>query len=401
MGMNNDKNEAIVFNSRKCRDTWIVNDHVLTSSPECRLLGIQFHERNSSLHAMRCAAVKGRKALSALWRKLKDLNVGKNMALILRLYRILVEPVLLYGCEVWGSCLLMGKKQNPRDATVDPLDVESVQRNFLRGTLRLRGNTPAWIMYRETGMYPIQHAVLERMLKFVDRCFLLPSHEYVKLALIDNLHDYKENGTKNWSYCLFNFLNSIGHNTNHIHSYTQLIAEGNIDRIMTKWRTHYTTKIWSNLHPDPRTAPSENIKICTYHNWFAPPLPNDGQKWTPAPHIINHHIPYPHCTDLTKFRTSNHKLLIETLRGKIGRAARICTLCSTGAIQDEHHILFDCPHTELTQLRAKYPDLWMSEAESLNLRVLSDDPDKSGKLASLVHHIMSLTETLNDQSENT
>ena len=136
------------------------------------------------MHAMRTAATKARKAVSAVYRKLKDLNVGKNVALMLKLYRILVEPVLLYGCEMWGSCLLMGKRA-VRDAVLDPLDVESVQRTFLRGALRLRRRTPAWILYRETGMYPIQHTCLERMLNFILRSFALGSDEYVKMALIE------------------------------------------------------------------------------------------------------------------------------------------------------------------------------------------------------------------------
>jgi hypothetical protein len=49
-------------------------------------------------------------------------------------------------------------------------------------------------------------------------------------------------------------------------------------------------------------------------------------------------------TVLTRWRLSNHDLQIETGRYTVPytpREDRLCTLC--GAIEDEHHVIFDCP----------------------------------------------------------
>ena len=49
-------------------------------------------------------------------------------------------------------------------------------------------------------------------------------------------------------------------------------------------------------------------------------------------------------TSLLKFRTSNHKLPIETGRwNKTDVADRKCTICSLNMIGDEFHYLFECP----------------------------------------------------------
>ena len=49
--------------------------------------------------------------------------------------------------------------------------------------------------------------------------------------------------------------------------------------------------------------------------------------------------------DYTKFRTSNHKLAIETLRYKhpvVPREQRLCEFCNQNEIEDEYHMIFSC-----------------------------------------------------------
>ena len=49
--------------------------------------------------------------------------------------------------------------------------------------------------------------------------------------------------------------------------------------------------------------------------------------------------------DYTKFRTSNHKLAVETLRYKrpvVPREKRLCEFCNQNKIEDENHMIFSC-----------------------------------------------------------
>jgi hypothetical protein len=48
---------------------------------------------------------------------------------------------------------------------------------------------------------------------------------------------------------------------------------------------------------------------------------------------------------LCKFRTTNHKLPIETGRwNNIDRVNRICTKCNNITIGDEYHYIIECEH---------------------------------------------------------
>ena len=60
-------------------------------------------------------------------------------------------------------------------------------------------------------------------------------------------------------------------------------------------------------------------------------------------------------TSYTKFRLSSHKLLVELgrwMKPKLQYEMRKCTLCNSGAIEDEYHVTLICQHVK--DLRTKY-----------------------------------------------
>jgi hypothetical protein len=63
-------------------------------------------------------------------RKLSDLDVGSNVELTL--YSTMVLPAVLYGCEVFETCLLGDR--TPADSAVLPC----VHRSFIKFTLKMR-----------------------------------------------------------------------------------------------------------------------------------------------------------------------------------------------------------------------------------------------------------------------
>jgi hypothetical protein len=327
-----------------------------------------------------------RQAVACLHRKLHDLDVGANIALTLYLYSAIVEPSLLYGCEVWGQqCLHLS---DPADSS--NLAVEQVHRNFLRYVLRLSRNTSAWIGYRESGMYPVQHNCLRKMLSFLSRILQLDDREYAKLAMLECIADTTMRGVRmNWYFTLQQMLARVSQGVFDDPS-TIDVAAGRVevDLCMIRWREYYYTKVWGGLAADPRTAPSSKVTLCTYHSWFAADLPADGAHWRCAPCITAPTISYPHLIELIKFRTSNHKLAIQRLRrAHVPRASRVCTLCGSGAVQDECHILFDCPH--LTHARLQYGTLFDGPGE---MRAACTDPGLAAALASFVHQHCVITD---------
>ena len=103
---------------------------------------------------------------------------------------------------------------------------------------------------------------------------------------------------------------------------------------------HQASLSWSNLSSNPRTAPTRNAKLCTWHNWFRPfhasnpyfLLPVSGKRMK----------------QFLRFRLSCHSPPIETgrhHRPPIPRSSRLCPHCPLSSVdsEDEYHLVFECP----------------------------------------------------------
>jgi hypothetical protein len=384
------KTEIVVFNTTasalsQLGTRWSIAGVHVKVSQHFKYLGIHFHFSKGAAFGAHKAAQRGRFAVACLHRKLHDLDVGSNIALTLHLYSAMVQPALLYGCEVWGQhCLTLADP-----TTSSNVEVEKVHRSFVRYALRVRRCTAVWALYREAGMYPVQHACLQQMLTFLRRVLQLGGSEYVKLAMLECIADAAPVGgamVDNWYSRLQNLLAHVSHGVFDDPSAIDVVAGVvDVDLCMTRWRSFYHTGVWHGLASDPRNAPSIGATLCTYHNWFASDLPENGACWSCAPCIAVPNIPYAQLIDLIKLRTSSHNLAVQRLREvhpRVPRASRICPLCNSGDVQDEHHMLFDCPH--LDWARQQYGRLF--GASDHGIKATCTDPLMAPLLASFVHH---------------
>jgi hypothetical protein len=74
----------------------------------------------------------------------------------------------------------------------------------------VRRNTPVWIVYREAGMYPIQHQCLHNMITFLRRALQLHDREYVKISMLDCMADAAASATTiNWFSVLSDLLRKM------------------------------------------------------------------------------------------------------------------------------------------------------------------------------------------------
>jgi hypothetical protein len=253
------KSEATVFNCMQPAQSVDVSVQG-KRLPVCKVfkyLGVWFHHMKGAAYNVQQAANRGKFAIACLHRKLYDLDVGSNVKLALKLYDSLVMPAMLYGCEVWGTCML--GTGSLADSVVLP---EKVHRNFIKFTLKMRHNTKSWVAFREAGMYPLQHSCLHRMLAFLDRVLALNDGEYVKMAMLDCIADARSDGTINWFSKLSKLLTHVNGGTLPVHA---LHSDGyvDVDKCLALWRKHQHTFVWGNLSADPRTAPSENVSMFT------------------------------------------------------------------------------------------------------------------------------------------
>ena len=116
----------------------------------------------------------------------------------------------------------------------------------------------------------------------------------------------------------------------------------------------------------PRTAPSKGAKLCTY--WFGGPINLRFEPYYELPMGISK------LRTLVQFRLGSHTLPIEQgrfARPALPRRLRRCTFCSTQAVGDEVHSVFDCPHS--SDIRAQFPGLFQHAAGCMRM-VMSYKP---------------------------
>jgi hypothetical protein len=264
---------------------------------------------------------------------------------------------------------------------------ERVHRNFIKFTLKMRCKTKAWVAFREAGMYPLQYTCMHRMLAFLDDVLALDDGAYAKIAMLDCIEDARNAVVSNWFSQLTKLLT-------HVHGGTPtdaLCADGavDVDKCLMLWRRHHHTTVWRNLPSDPRTAPSDNVTLTTYHRSFGVDLPVDDGHWEPAPCITADNIPYSQLISLVKLRTNSHHLNIERMRHirpRVPRSRRACPWCRTpDAVHDELHCVFECPH--LSQSRLRYPALFGPNMRNANMRTLFTDQTLVAPLAAFVHSL--------------
>ena len=113
----------------------------------------------------------------------------------------------------------------------------------------------------------------------------------------------------------------------------------------------------------------------TYHTHFGIPLGNvpgwwDARKMNkkpPLPLYLRHNIPHNLLRSISCLRLSSHNLRVEIQRHHGQRCPyelRICNKCDWHTVQDEEHIIMDCPSQDLADLRTQFQHLFSSVSQN-------------------------------------
>ncbi|KAL3147746.1 hypothetical protein ABBQ32_14171 [Trebouxia sp. C0010 RCD-2024] len=109
----------------------------------------------------------------------------------------------------------------------------------------------------------------------------------------------------------------------------------------------------------PRQAPTQGVVSCTYEQWFRPY--NARRRYCQLP------VSGRRMQRFLQFRLGCHGLPVAIGRlagpGHVARGQRICTCCSTGAVGDERHHVFEC--VTLTPLWEQYAGLFTSDTNTM------------------------------------
>ena len=155
LSVNAEKTKVVIFSKGKIHNKpkLMSNNKELEIVSCYRYLGIEFNYNGKFTVAIKHLCDQARKAMFLLISKTRKLNLPIDIQI--HLFDSTIKPILLYGCEIWGTC-------NTKIAEIFYL-------KFLKNTLKLRKNTPSIMVYGKVGRTPLEVDIKTRLLNFWGR----------------------------------------------------------------------------------------------------------------------------------------------------------------------------------------------------------------------------------------
>ena len=256
-----------------------------------------------------------------------------------KLFESLVKPILTYNSEVCYMesyiqlyrANLRAKKNNTNVDMLSFLDknpLEKVQLNFIKHTLGTKKTSTNVIVREEMGILPIETYIVSQTLIYFSRLnnenlnpLLHEAYELTKLLDVDGIYS--------WYTYAKNISSELDIDIELIHDCKDLKQTHSLKSIIKRNALNY----YKNKVCEKINSLNENNKNFLY-KYIKISKDNTPEYYLTHPNKEKRKL-------ITKFRVSDHDLLIETGRyQKIPREQRKCKECNI--LDDEFHFFFNC-----------------------------------------------------------
>lgn len=296
----------MVFNrgNNLIKTTFQMGGYPLDNVKDFVYLGFTISAKNCSFQkTIDALSVKANRAVFAIKSKVKLTQLPMKLAI--KIFKSQIVPILLYGSEVWGPYI------NFDYISWDQTKTERVQTQFLKQVLGCNYHTPNNMARADTGCRPLITLLIKRFILYA---------ESVNFRKSNLCHDA----------LMFERANSDMPN------FDKFIVKFSLDiKYLASKSRREITKIcdcnydifWKNKILESRKATS----FCKYKTNI------NLENYLGLKFNIRHR------KAISRFRMSNHSLLIEKGRhSNIERTERKCYFCRN-KIEDESHFLIICP----------------------------------------------------------
>ena len=99
--INVNKTKILIFSRGNYENIFNFGEHILDTADEYNYLGLVFNYNAKFKIAKSHLYQKGCRAMFSLLKKTR--NLSSPLDIMLKLFNVIVKPVVLYGAEVWGS----------------------------------------------------------------------------------------------------------------------------------------------------------------------------------------------------------------------------------------------------------------------------------------------------------
>ena len=303
--INVDKSKIMIFGRHNKRIKFYINEFEVEVVKEFKYLGIIFTNNQRFTQTIKSNVSKGKRAIYSILSKAK--SNGLSLSCQIHLFKVIVLPIFLYGCEVWGYENLA--------------ILEKAQLEFCRILLKLNKSTPKYFLLSETGLLPIHILVKNRIVKYWANIMTGKRTKVARKAVECAENHYTHSMFKSrWLKFIYDTLTENG--MLHISIYPNSYRHA-------EFKQRLEDQYYQNYQQELENSNRSLFFKCTAEIYGFKEILDD----------INPGLAY----YFLKYRTSNHKLPVETGRwANIPFHERKCPLCIND-LGDEFHYLFVCP----------------------------------------------------------
>ena len=313
--INVDKTKCMVFNKsgRHIRCTIPYGNTIINSTREYKYLGFLVTPSGEVNTGIRDLKARALYALVQL-RKKMGIHFRENIVMSLYLFDTLIKPIILYCSDFWGFLRIL--KKSPSELLRKDSIIELVQMKFLKQLLGVQTQTSNIGVLLEVGRVPLMAFALKNSIKNWNRIANLKKCNSLTDISLFHIKEFE----LEWHENLKLFLDNIG--------LTRILNGNNNDPGKTVFQRCIDIFHQNSL----AQITNENSKLRTYGIF------KSEIREEPYLRIVKN---VKDRISMTKFRLSNHNLMIEKGRHRnLDRTMRICLFCT--AVEDEIHFLTKC-----------------------------------------------------------
>lgn len=325
LNVNHVKTKVIIFNKagRLISERFAYGDQIIQCVSNYKYLGIQFNASGTFALAQDELYNKALKAYFKLKRELIPYNPSVRTSL--HLFDHTISPILLYGCEIWGSFNIHRPRFRngnlPFSSIYKDLKCEKLHLKFCKNILGVHKKATNFAVLSELGRFPLYFNIIITLLNYWHRLESPDCHfPLLKEAYITSKNLHASN-KPSWYGTISSILENLPElQKSDIQYFKHEIKKSTYNYFIEQWKEDHIKNI------DGKLRTYVNLKTNFGRENYLSLMNNSEQR-----------------RNLTRLRISCHHLRIESGRYlNIPLSDRTCLHCSSGDIEDESHFLLSC-----------------------------------------------------------
>jgi hypothetical protein len=242
--------------------------------------------------------------------------------------------------------------------------VEDLHRTFLRRICGAPDSVTVGVLMCELQRSPILHSWCKQSIKWYNTIAKRPQDDLVRMAMSSSLSALNDHS---WGQAYHNMIQGVDEvSAGMVRETVPITASAWVQSLHDKWQVQVWGEWASSVPPETpqvRDTPqdqSQGFKRIVYCLWVNDLVSTKGQEW------IYHLHRQQQIYAVAAYRMSFHKLNIEVLRrSRVARHNRLCTCCQMGVVEDEYHMLHECPR--YADIRNRFTDVLPAKQPDENI----------------------------------